>query len=209
MENASKALIMAGSVLIAMIVISILVMFFGNLQSLQKTELTAEEVEKKAEFNKQYDSYARDVYGSDILSLANKIDDYNKRIAENDDYTKIELYVKIENDIDSTYFKQGTYTSRQLRVKVEQLEDKIEQLGNVAIRSNQNRTITRKVSKLATMRTNDIEALGFELSQYQQKVSEYNSYKSLLTQVKAKVFKYVDFEYDENTGRITKMNYKV
>ena len=59
------------------------------------------------------------------------------------------------------------------------------------------------------MRTNDIEALGFELSQYQQKVSEYNSYKSLLTQVKAKVFKYVDFEYDENTGRITKMNYKV
>ena len=31
MENASKALIMAGSVLIAMIVISILVMFFGNL----------------------------------------------------------------------------------------------------------------------------------------------------------------------------------
>ena len=79
-----------------------------------------------------------------------------------------------ENDIDSTYFKQGTYTSRQLRVKVEQLEDKIEQLGNVAIRSNQNRTITRKVSKLATMRTNDIEALGFELSQYQQKVSEYN-----------------------------------
>lgn len=209
MENASKALIMAGSVLIAIIIISLLVVFFSNMQSLQKTELGVDEAEKKGEFNKQYEAYARNVYGSEILSLANKIDDYNKRIAENDDYTKIELYITIRDDIDDTYFTKGIYTSNLLRQKIEELEKEISLLGNQTIRSNNNRNITRKVSKLATMRTKDIEDLGFELSQYQDIINKYNTYKSLVTEVKSKEFKYENFEYDRNTGRIIKMKYKL
>ena len=209
MENASKALIMAGSVLIALVIISLLVMFFDNLQSLQKTELTVEEAQKSEEFNKQYDVYARNVYGSEILSLANKIDDYNKRIAENDDYTKIELYVTIKNDVDSEYFKKGIYTSQMLKEEVEELQDEIDSVGNQSIKSIANRNISRKVSQLASMRTKDIEELGFEQSQYQDLVTKYNTYKSLLTEIKARVFEYVDFEYDTYTGRIIKMNYKL
>ena len=79
MENASKALIMAGAVLIALMVIALLVFFFNNIRDLQKTNLTSEEVQQIAEFNKQFDVYARDVYGSELLSLANKVVDYNKR----------------------------------------------------------------------------------------------------------------------------------
>ena len=75
MENASKALIMAGSVLIAIVVISLLVIFFGNLRGLQNTTQSVEQVEQATEFNKQYDAYARDVYGSELLSIANKIND--------------------------------------------------------------------------------------------------------------------------------------
>ena len=59
------------------------------------------------------------------------------------------------------------------------------------------------------MRTKDIEELGFEKSQYQDLVTKYNTYKSLLTEIKAKAFEYVNFEYDAYTGRITKMNYKL
>lgn len=209
MENASKALIMAGSVLTAMIIISVLVIFFGNLQSLQNTELTVDEVKKAEEFNKQYDVYARDVYGSEILSLANRIDNYNKTQAQNEGYTKIELYVELTKNIDSTYFKKGTYTSDSLRQKIEQVETKVDTLGKQTIKSKTQSNISRKVSKLATMRTADIEALGFEDSQYQDKVREYNTYKSLITEIKAKEFKYVSFEYDKYNGRITKMNYKL
>lgn len=209
MENASKALIMAGSVLVAMIVISILVIFFGNLQSLQNTELTVDEAKKIEEFNKQYDVYARDVYGSEILSLANRIDNYNKTQAENEGYTKIELYVELTKNIDSTYFKKGTYTSDSIRQKIEQIETKVDTLGKQTIKSKTQSNISRKVSKLATMRTVDIEALGFEASQYQDKVREYNTYKSLVTEIKAKEFKYVSITYDKYNGRITKMNYKL
>lgn len=209
MENASKALIMAGSVLIALVVISFLVMFFDNLQSFKKTESNVEQIQKSEEFNKQYDVYARDVYGSEILSLANKINDYNKRIAEDDGYTKIELYVTIRNDIDSKYFKKGVYTSQDLKNKVEDLQEEIDTVGNQSIKSLTNRTISRKISKLASMRTKDIEDLGFEKSQYQDLVNKYNTYKSLLTEIKAKAFEYVNFEYDTYTGRVTKMYYKL
>lgn len=209
MENASKALIMAGSVLVAMIVISVLVIFFGNLRDLQNVELTEDEAKKMEEFNKQYDVYARDVYGSEILSLANRIDNYNKTQAENEGYTKIEIYVTLTDNIDETYFKKGTYSSAQLRTEIKNLENKVEELGKEKIKSKTQTGVSRQIKKLAAMRTNEIEALGFETSQYQYKLRQYNTYKSLVTEFKAKEFKYDKFEYDKYNGRITKMYYKL
>ena len=66
---------MAGSVLIAMIVISLLVIFFGNLRGLKQTELTAEQIEQMQNINQEYEIYKKDIYGSEVLSLANKISD--------------------------------------------------------------------------------------------------------------------------------------
>lgn len=207
MENASKALIMAGSVLIALIVISLLVVFYNNIRNLQKTELSVEQQEKAGEFNKQYEVYQRDIYGSELLSLVNKINDYNKIEAENEGYTKIEIYVTFEKNVDSTYFSKGTYNSSTMKNKINKLDKKIEELGNQTIKSKKSSSITRKVSKLATMRTADIEALGFEQSDYKEQVATYNLHKSLLTQIKSQAFAYSKTDYDNNTGRITKMYY--
>ena len=207
MENASKALIMAGSVLIALIVISLLVMFYNNIRNLQKTELSVEQQEKAGEFNKQYEVYQRDIYGSELLSLVNKINDYNKIEAENEGYTKIEIYVTFEKNVDSTYFSKGTYNSSTMKNKINELDKKKEELGNQTIKSKKSSSITRKVSKLATMRTADIEALGFEQSDYKEQVATYNLHKSLLTQIKSQAFAYSKTDYDNNTGRITKMYY--
>lgn len=214
MENASKALIMAGAVLIALMVIALLVFFFNNIRDLQKTNLTSEEVQQAAEFNKQYDVYARDVYGSELLSIANKISDYNKREADNKGYTKITLEVRVNNDIDSTYFKKGTYTNSDLENKINEIEKEEEEVGNTTISFSSNTggniTVSRKISKLATMRTADIEALGTPTpNNYQELVTQYNTLKTLITEIKAKVFKYKNFEYDKNTGRITKMIYEL
>ena len=207
MENASKALIMAGSVLIAIIVISMLVAFFSNLRNLVGTEQSVEATEQAAEFNKQYDAYARAVYGSELLSIANKINDYNRREADEEGYQKIELEVQISEDIDKEYFKKGILNSNELINKFKEVEEKINTIGNETIASSTNTKVSRKVSKLATMRTADIEALGIEKAKYQTKVNEYNTYKTLLSQVKATPFKYVNFDYDKNNGRITKMIY--
>ena len=209
MENASKALIMAGGVLIALIIIGILVAFFNNLSDWQKINQSSEEVEQITEFNKQYDVYARNVYGSELLSIANKIDDYNKRESDNKGYSKIELEVQITYDMDKDFFIKNIYNAASLKTEIEKLNNKIEELGNTSIKSSINSKISRKVSQLATMRTKDIEDLGFIRTDYSEIVTKYNTYKTLLTEVKAKVFQYVDFEYNKNTGRITKMKYKL
>lgn len=211
MENASKALIMAGGVFISLLVIGLLVFFFNNLSDLQKIEQSTETTQTIAEFNKQYDVYERNVYGSELLSLANKISDYNKREAENKGYSRIELYVTITKDMDKDFFNKGEYTATTLNNEIYKLEQEIKSIGNVSIKSTNidKPKISRKVSQLATMRTKDIEELGFVRTDYSEEVTKYNTYKTLLTQIKAQVFKYVDFEYDKYNGRITEMKYKI
>lgn len=214
MENASKALIMAGGVLISLIIIALLVIFFNNLSDLQNTKLTSEEVEQAAEFNKQYDVYARNVYGSELLSLANKIVDYNKRESDNKGYTKIELEVNFTQALSEKYFTKKIYGAEDLynetsnKKNNESLEKYVETLGNVVVYST-DRNYSRKISKIATMRTKDLEDLGFEESAYKNDLDEYNKYKNLLSDMKQKVFTYVNFDYDKNTGRIVKMSYKL
>lgn len=220
MENASNALMMAGGVLISLIIIGILVFFFNNLQELKGIELTAEQVEQATEFNKQYDVYARNIYGSEILSLANKIDDYNKRESEEKGYSRIDIEIKINQSFDNQYFIAKTYSASEIRSEVKKLENQTDKLGKISIVAAIG---SRKISQLANMRTTEIEALGINLNKtisipinnqnksvtVQTAINTYNSLKSLLTQVKESVFKYKPFEYDQNTGRIIKMKYEI
>ena len=80
MENASKALIMAGSVLIALMIIGALLLMFNNLSSYQETNTKTTKEVQVIEFNNQYETYNRkNVRGSDLYSLLNRVVDYNRR----------------------------------------------------------------------------------------------------------------------------------
>lgn len=79
MENASKALIMAGSVLIALVIIGALILMFSNLSSYQETDIQGERSAQVVEFNNQFSTYNRDdVRGSDLYSLLNNAINYNR-----------------------------------------------------------------------------------------------------------------------------------
>ena len=80
MENASKALIMAGGVLIALLIIGSLLLMFNNLSSYQDTNIKETRTAQIIEFNNQFETYNRtDVRGSDLYSLLNNAADYNER----------------------------------------------------------------------------------------------------------------------------------
>ena len=57
MENASKALIIAGGFLIAILVISLLVTGWNKLTYFSKTQEEIQTVEQIIEFNKEFESY--------------------------------------------------------------------------------------------------------------------------------------------------------
>lgn len=80
MENASKALIIAAGVLMALVIIGALVLMFNNLSNYQKVDTQVTREAQIVEFNNQYETYNRkNVRGSDLYSLLNRVVDYNRR----------------------------------------------------------------------------------------------------------------------------------
>jgi hypothetical protein len=72
MENASKALLIAGGVLIAILIVSVLVVTLNIVNSNQKTREKALATEQLAEFNQKYEAYNKKALrGTDIITLKN------------------------------------------------------------------------------------------------------------------------------------------
>ena len=110
MENASKALLISAGILIVMLVVTLLIFGWRSYSDyfLKKQEL--ENIDDLAKFNEQFESYERDdVMGYELLSLANKVADYNERYsnykndttnekARNDkNYTPIKVVINIDS----------------------------------------------------------------------------------------------------------------
>ena len=104
MENATKALLMAGSVLLGIIVLSLFVIMANSLTDYQKSQTQNEREAQIVAFNNQYEGYIRDdVSGSDILSLINKVTFYNRTKSSAGDegedfgYQPIRLVIDFDN----------------------------------------------------------------------------------------------------------------
>lgn len=80
MENASKAIIIAGGILIALIIVSLLVIVFTQISDIYSERNNALSLEQIEEFNRKFSTYEKSLYGSELLSLANLIADYNYRL---------------------------------------------------------------------------------------------------------------------------------
>ena len=79
MENASKALLIAGSVLLGIIVLSLFMVMINSLTDYQQSQVVNERTEEVIAFNNQFAGYMRnDVSGTDIISLINKVVFYNR-----------------------------------------------------------------------------------------------------------------------------------
>ena len=84
MENASKALIMAGSILIALLIIGLLVIGYNQISGLEQTKTDNDVNKKMIEYMRQFEQFNRTLYGSELLSLANLQSDYNSSEARED-----------------------------------------------------------------------------------------------------------------------------
>jgi len=79
MENASKALLIAGGILVAMLTISIFYFMFGKMSEV--SEAISENTDQKEliSFNSSFEAYNKKVmYGADVVSVMNKAIDNNR-----------------------------------------------------------------------------------------------------------------------------------
>lgn len=107
MENASKALLMVAGLLISILVISLLVFVANQMADYRKSESTLKNVTQLKDFNEQFTQYARDdLKGVDLISLVNKVVDYNKRssgVGEINYDRKIEISIRNLNGFRNDY----------------------------------------------------------------------------------------------------------
>ena len=110
MENASKALIIAGGMLIAMLIVGLLVWGFGRIRETQQTEVDQESIQEITDFNERFEAYNRTtVRGYQMISLANLVYDTNSRFTEADGYNPVTVTVDGLSSADATNEDLVTY----------------------------------------------------------------------------------------------------
>jgi len=80
MENASQALVIAGRVILAIIILSLMVFVFRNLSVFPTTDETNADIEQTRIFNTEYEVYDKKLmYGVDVISCLNKAKSHNEK----------------------------------------------------------------------------------------------------------------------------------
>ena len=113
MENATKALLMAAGILIAIIILSLAIVVYGRISGFYQTKQNNISQEQLAAFNTEYSVYDRDdVTGFELVSLINKAIDFNQNKLD-EGYTEMQITVTIPNDnasYNNNLFGPGTIT---------------------------------------------------------------------------------------------------
>lgn len=97
MENASRALVIAGGVLLSLIIIGVVMFAYRGITSLQKEKDISLSNEQVSKINEQIEKYTKKsvIYGSEVLSICNAIEDYSRKYPESE---KISAKIKIKAD---------------------------------------------------------------------------------------------------------------
>ena len=209
MENASKALEIAGGVLIALMILGLLVLGYNKISDLKQTEQDVDTESK--EYFISFEEYNRNgVYGSELFSLANKIEDYNIKYPESQGYIHISLNVTINEDheIGNLGIKKGTYRDNELYERYTSLATAIYNAGQEKITAKMLGDTKSTTGTIAKYWTNvpetELRAI-LSASQY-EKLTRYRDLVNLQTEIVRLTFDVKQFEYD-NIGRITSMTF--
>ena len=210
MENMTKALEIAASVLIGVLILSLLVFGYNQIREQKNIEQKNEKASQLSKFNINFESYAKDtVYGSEILSLANVVINYNERKAV-DGYQEIELEVKISTGVlNGQYLVAGTYSATSLDQQYKKLVKKIKEADITVF--GKSISYWSKLSDKETEKTVKARS-DFSESEYTKLKTNRTTYKKYVeeqTDFARKTFKYDDVtEYDSGNGRIIKIMFK-
>lgn len=127
MENATKALLIAAGILFGLMIISLSLVMRNNVSNYyenQKNENIRKEI---ATFNGQYLIYQKDdLRGNDLLSLINKILDFNKDKADEEPEIELSILIGSTAKAQEFYYKPSEYTTRLIKLNFEYTEDNIQ-----------------------------------------------------------------------------------
>lgn len=208
MENASKALMFAGTILITLMVISAVVFMYRDLTSVKRQESENQKVEEIAEFNKSFESYEKDLKGAQIFSLANKITDYNTKYVQNMDegYEAITLTVEVDNGKKDASYYVELQSDIDGMIKDKYISSNYLEALHEA-KENENNSDQKTKEKAEETKEELKKKLGNKYTKAYENVNEdWEKYNNEYKAIKNKTFKSEGVIYYSN-GRIRSMTY--
>lgn len=175
MENASKALIMAGSIFIAVLVIGLVGFTYNQLSNTKQTESDVEKSIKANDYSKAFEQFNKTIYGSELLSLGNLQLDYNFRQADLKGYNSININVQIKREVAEnrkTYISTGIKDLSDVRNGISILEEDVEYYENDNNGYNNEKERNKRSVKYYAQLSNRQIATLFEI-QYSSGETDY------------------------------------
>lgn len=183
MENASKALLMAGGILIAIIILTLLIRTYGNIGAFQKQQLTAEEAKQIEEYNKDYTKYdGQYVYGTEVITVINRATNEKQRSGQ-----EAKIYIT---------FKEGGYTYNIVDY------DK-----NTGRRTSKEIIIKPNTTLVLSTEEEQIGKFMGVKDKTASFIDEINN-KEALEDLKGRAFKCTKLEYDTQTGKVNEIRFE-
>ena len=269
MENATKALLIGAAILLSVMILSLIVMSYNEISSYYKAKSDTIDIEQTTEVNQAFENYNQNkIRGSDMISLMNRVIDYNERQSYlvGTNFKRIEVTIFIgDNDI-LNQFKYNTSDNSILTAKITnvgngtdnknldkqliKITNTTTELINSASKKGINNLTEEKLQKLVANISNifvdeasknqetfdGVQAisnrkrraelikniLGISISLDNNAMANTSESKNQIDAIKdmtATYYQYTQFkraqfectgtEYDENTGRIKKMEFKI
>ena len=225
MENASKALMIAGGILLAILTLSLVVYMMTAVTTMAEAQDAKALAEQITAFNKEYESYnKRIMYGTDVITVINKAINHNQSIAAQVDdpyYINIKLFPieKFETVVEKIDNTKEYYDSETL--KGIQITDDIKTLLKNPSNSYNSYLEANKEENLGTWQNggegfvtnNNFKAFfaGDAVDKTATTPDKKTTYKmySALTNFKRAIFTCPEdgVKYNEETGRIEEMKF--
>lgn len=108
MENAAKALVIAGGVLLAIITVSLFVYMTTATSRMAQAQDEKTALEQLVAFNSEYEAYNKRVmYGTDIITVVNKAIVHNEKMlaSKKEDPYYINITITVNKKFETTYEK--------------------------------------------------------------------------------------------------------
>lgn len=97
MENASKALLIAAGVLFTIIILSAVMLVYNGIANSQRELENSKITAQFSKINDQIEALttSKTIYGSELLSLCNLLEDYAKKYPQSEGYSAINMTINL------------------------------------------------------------------------------------------------------------------
>lgn len=216
MENASRALVIAGGVLLSLIIIGVVMFAYRGITSLQKEKDISLSNEQVSKINEQIEKYTKKsvIYGSEVLSICNAIEDYSRKYPESEGYPKITAKIKIKangaNNVELFFkdeYNDEQYNSTQrlkgdYDIAIKTRDDK----GKISMSNGKTIEELYDLFKTDSQKINSYYDLYLNGGKYNvedilQLLEEYEKYKNCINTFREKEFR-ASVVYSNTTGII-------